>query len=150
MFGKSMNRLTRPGRPFSPAVTLSPNAMNRVTSITTGVSVIENAQLAWRPCPSMTVHATGLCPIVKTAPDAGVHDTVSGTVPPRVVGAGNDTSRPPPEAPWTVMSPGQAIAGASGGGGITGLCPQPATSIAATTHAGTRVSTPDYSAPTPR
>ena len=136
-----MNVLTRPGRPFSPAVTLSPKAMNRVTSSTTGVSLTANAQLAWRPCPSRTVQATGVSPVVKVAPDAGVHVTVRGTVPPLVVGAANVTARAPPVTPCTVMSAGHTIAGASGGGDISGLWPHPATSIEATTHVGTRVST---------
>jgi hypothetical protein len=39
------------------------------------------------------------------------------------------------------MSAGHTIAGASGGGDITGLWPHPVTSIEATIHVGTRVST---------
>jgi hypothetical protein len=63
---------------------LSPNARIVVTLRRGdgGVTVTTNEQLAVRRTASVAVHATGVEPRLNVDPLAGVHDTVTGAVPP--------------------------------------------------------------------
>lgn len=76
------------GRPFSPSVRLSPKAMKRVALRTSGVTLTEKAQAAWRPRASVTTQPTGVVPERKREPEAGVQVTASGRMPPVAAGAG--------------------------------------------------------------
>src|SRR4051812_9872634 len=121
---------------------LSPKAMKRVTPRSSGVSATEKVHAACRPCASLAVQTTGVAPVLNLAPEAGAHVVETGSVPPSVVGGVKVTSRPPPGTPGKVTSAGQVIVGASTGGGMTGLWPQPLTAARAmTTHVGSRRST---------
>lgn len=71
------------GTVTSPAVLLSPNAMNRV-SVSSGVrsTVTAKEHCAVRFRPSVAVHCTVVVPSGKTEADCGVHDTLTGAWPP--------------------------------------------------------------------
>jgi hypothetical protein len=55
----------------------------------TAVTSTENPQLAFRPVASVAIHITPVTPVENNAPDAGVHATDTGAVPPVVVGDAN-------------------------------------------------------------
>jgi hypothetical protein len=91
--GVSTKRGVRPEpwRPFSPSVTLSPNATNVLTPRTDDSSVTTKLQEASRSSRSLPRHVTVVAPRLKTEPDAGAHRTSSTAVSPATVGAGYDT-----------------------------------------------------------
>jgi hypothetical protein len=80
------------GRPFSPAVRLSPNARNLVVESRRWLRATTNEQLAVRACVSVAVQLTVVVPSWKVDPDAGEQETFTGAAPPVTDGAGYVTS----------------------------------------------------------
>ena len=59
-----------------------------ITLITSGVNVTENEHCACRDAASTAVHDTAVVPTLNVLPEAGVHVTVTGDVPPVTVAGG--------------------------------------------------------------
>src|SRR5262245_12723454 len=120
-------------RPFSPSVTLSPNATYYVPLSRSGVEVTVNEHCACREVASTALHETAVVPTLNELPDAGVQVVVTGDVPPLTVAGGYVTACPLPGTPCTVMLAGHEMVGAPGvGAGSFGL-PQPPRSTASAT-----------------
>ncbi len=109
------------GNDTSPAVMLSPNARNFVT-VSCGVlaTVTVNEHVPVRFSESVAVHATVVAPSGNVAPEAGVHVTVTGSLPALTVGAANVTVVPEVEMVLAVTDAGQVSVGGSGSGVGTG------------------------------
>lgn len=76
------------GTVTSPAVRLSPKARNRVReSCGIGVTVTVKVQEAEADAASEAVHCTSVAPTPNADPDGRVQLTVTGSIPPLVVGA---------------------------------------------------------------
>jgi hypothetical protein len=115
---------------------LSPNAMNLVP-ISRGGSRTKTdvVQLAETLRASVAVHVTRVVPPANRLPDTGVQASVTGAVPPVVVGEPNvtDTGSPSVDCPSTAG--GQVIVICGTGPGPLGLDPHPAI---ISNHAATR------------